>query len=149
MSLTVLECSCFLQSFCQYIQYFSSCSISKYKKNPLLLYFILHFYSTATEQKLPPKKNVDLLVCILPVSQVSSRTKHEKGAIYLPKVYYLNGFNQRSINFFFKPPDSKHFWLGGHMVSVSTTQLRPCGMKISIDNTKTNECVNRTLFIKN
>lgn len=52
-------------------------------------------------------------------------SKGGKGAIYLPKAYYLNGLDQRSVDFFCKRPDNKHFWLWGHTVAVATTQTLP------------------------
>lgn len=59
----------------------------------------------------PPPKNAELLVVYCPCFKSPLAVKHGKGAIYLPKVCYLNGLNQGSVNVFRKGPESKQLWL--------------------------------------
>lgn len=47
----------------------------------------------------------------------------------------LHGLDQESANSFCKGSDSNCFGLGGHTISVTTTQLRHGSMNAAIDNT--------------
>ena len=54
-----------------------------------------------------------------------------------PVILGLENSGKRSVSLLWKRPDSKCFRLVGHVVSVVTMELCPCGVKGALDNTQT------------
>ena len=58
----------------------------------------------------------------------------------LKVLLYSTGLEQKSGNFFCTELESKHIWLAGLLVFVTTVQFCLCNTKAAVDNTKMNEC---------